>query len=361
LAIYSNYYRCARDPFSLSPDPDFLFLSESHREGLAQMRYAIESRRGFAVLTGEAGTGKSTLIRSVLQSVDENCPTGYIFNPPCSLRELYAMIDSELDIGLTNSENPIGRFNDYLLQVFRAGGTVALIIDEAQVLSREILEAVRLLTNLETSTAKLLQIVLAGQPEFDAILDSEAQRALRQRVALRHRLSRLSHGDTQRYIALRLELACGNAELFSRDACAAVHFYSGGIPRLINLICDTAMLAGYVEGSPGIVKSQVESAAEDLRLRDSPVVVLEDAPADRIISNQPWRAVTMIVAVLLGLSLLISTRMPQMQEASARLFDNSMLFIERMLGKNRVDLTLRSSAWPGSTRGENGLPKEPAR
>src|SRR5262249_10500139 len=157
--------------------------------------------------------------------VDGSCRTAYIFNPPRSRRELYAMIGSELNIDLTNSENPIGRFNDYLLQVFRASGTVALIIDEAQTLNPDMLETVRLLTNLETSTAKLIQVVMAGQPEFDAILDSEPQRALRQRVALRHRISRLSLGETRRYIQSRLKVACGNTDLFSGEACAAIHNY----------------------------------------------------------------------------------------------------------------------------------------
>lgn len=298
------------------------------------MLYAIESRKGFAVLTGEVGCGKSTLIRSVLGSVDGSCRTAYIFNPPRSLRELYAMIDSELDIDLTNSENPIGRLNEYLLEVFRVNGTVALIIDEAQTLHPEMLETVRLLTNLETSTAKLIQVVLAGQPEFDAILDSEPQRALRQRVALRHRISRLGPVDTGRYIQLRLELACGNTDLFSGDAYAAVHNYSKGIPRLINLICDTAMLAGYAEDSPKITRSMIESAAVDLRLKDSPFV-LDDAFAvvdggER--SLPPPLFVTCILVALFGLLLLISTHTSQTGKVVTQLLNYSVVFIDRVLG-----------------------------
>jgi len=266
VGIYEAYYNCLREPFSLSPDPRFLYLAPSHREALAQLRYIIEERKGFAVLTGEVGLGKTTLLRSLLERVGPKVHTGYILNPPRSVPELYAAIGAELDLNFDHLASPSIELNRFLLEIFRSGSTVALIFDEAQRLSIETLEEIRLLSNLETPTAKLLQVILAEQPELDTLLDSVALRALRQRVVMRHSLSPLGLEDTINYIANRVRVAGAKRSPFTLAACRSVYSFSGGVPRLINLICDNAMLSGYAADSPQLDRRRVEMVARQLRL-----------------------------------------------------------------------------------------------
>src|SRR5216683_1621381 len=204
MGIYEAYYNCRQEPFSLSPDPRFLYLSPSHREALAQLRYTVAERKGFAVLTGEVGYGKTTLVRALLESLGSKVRTGYIFNPPRTIAELYAAIGHELDVKFDGGASPVVKLNQFLLEIFRAGGTVVLILDEAQRLSMEILEEIRLLSNLEVSDAKLLQVILAGQPELDTMLDGQELRALRQRLVMRHSLAPLTLEDTIHYVANRI-------------------------------------------------------------------------------------------------------------------------------------------------------------
>jgi general secretion pathway protein A len=266
VGIYEAYYNCRREPFSLSPDPRFLYLAPSHREALAQLRYMVEGRKGFAVLTGEVGLGKTTLLRSLLERVGPKVHTGYIFNPPRSVPELYASIGAELDLNLDHLTSPINELNQFLLKTFRSGSTVALIFDEAQRLSIDTLEEIRLLSNLETPTAKLLQVILAGQPELDILLDSVGLRALRQRIVMRHSLSPLGAEDTINYIANRVRVAGAKRSPFTLSACRSVYSFSRGVPRLINLICDNAMLSGYAADSPQVDRRRVEMVARELRL-----------------------------------------------------------------------------------------------
>jgi general secretion pathway protein A len=266
MAVYESYYRCAREPFSLNPDPGFLYASSSHREALAQLRYVVQERKGFAVVTGEVGTGKTMLLRSLIETASPKVQIGYIFNPPRTCRALYEAIADDLDIKLESLAHPVSELNRHLLQTFRAGGAVALIFDEAHDLPTEVLEEIRLLTNIETSRAKLLQVILAGQPELDAMLDTPELRALRQRVVFRYSLSPLSQADTMNYIASRLKDAGADRSPFTLSACEAVYRYSSGIPRLINVICDNAMLIGYANGSPIIQPGEIDEVAEDLRL-----------------------------------------------------------------------------------------------
>lgn len=266
MAIYEAYYHCRREPFSLSPDPSFLYAAEPHREALAQLRYLVQERKGFAVVTGEVGTGKTMLLRSLIESVGPKVQTGYVFNPPRTVGALYDSIGCELGITLNGEANPAAVLNRHLLSVYENGGTVVMIFDEAQSLSIELLEEIRLLTNIETSSTKLAQVVLAGQPEFDAMIDSTELRALRQRLVFRYSLTALGASDTVRYIAARLRAAGANRLPFTLKACNAVHHYSGGVPRLVNVICDNAMLAGYATDSLTIDEKQIGDAAADLRL-----------------------------------------------------------------------------------------------
>ena len=270
VAIYEAYYHCRREPFSLSPDPSFLYAAEPHREALAQLRYLVQERKGFAVVTGEVGTGKTMLLRSLIESVGTKVQTGYVFNPPRTIGALYDSIGYELGITLNGEANPSAVLNRHLLSAYENGGTVVMIFDEAQSLSIELLEEIRLLTNIETSSTKLAQVVLAGQPEFDAMIDSTELRALRQRLVFRYSLTALSASDTQRYIAARLGFAGANRSPFTLKACSAVHRYSGGVPRLVNVICDNAMLAGYATDSLTIDEQQIADAAADLRLISAP-------------------------------------------------------------------------------------------
>ncbi len=273
MAIYDAYYGCGREPFSLNPDPDFLYLTARHREALAQLRYVTLERRGFAVLTGEVGTGKTTILRKFLDGAGAEVTTGYIFNPPRSLEELQASISREFNLRWWESGPFLGRFNDFLLRAMEQNKVVVLIFDEAQAIPVQILEEIRLLSNLETGTAKLLQIILAGQPEFDTMLDSVELRALRQRVALRCNLGPMSAEETVDYIGNRLRVAGAKRSPFTFEACTLIHKYSRGIPRLVNSICGGAMLAAYASDSPMVGRSQVEQAAEDLGFKQRPVIL----------------------------------------------------------------------------------------
>jgi len=266
MGIYERYYELQSEPFSLNPDPRFLYTAGCHQEALAQLRYCITMRKGFAVLTGEVGTGKSTIIRSLLDNLEKTIETGYIFNPPRSIDELYEAIADELELSFKAGKSRILELNRRLLDLFKASRIAVLFFDEAHCITTDILNEIRLLSNLETSTAKLVQIVLAGQPEFDEILDAPVHRALRQRVAMRYRLSALSGAETAEYIANRLRIAGAPRSPFTIDAYDAIFSYSGGIPRLINLLCDSTLLDGYAYDRKQIDKTVVFSAASELGL-----------------------------------------------------------------------------------------------
>ena len=266
MAVYEHYYHCSREPFRLSPDPSFLYASVPHREALAQLRYVVQERKGFAVLTGEVGTGKTMLLRTLLETVDTNIQSVFVFNPPRSVGGLYSAIADDLEINLGTATSPVAQLNRHLLKTFDNGSTVVLVFDEAHALPFEVLEEIRLLTNIETSNAKLLQVILAGQPELDAMLETRELRALRQRLVFRYSLSPLSQADTSRYITSRLRQAGTQHSPFTLAACDLVYRYSEGVPRLINVLCDNAMLVGYAKGSLTIDRPEIQEVAADLRL-----------------------------------------------------------------------------------------------
>jgi len=269
--VYKNFYHLQKNPFEITPDPAFLFPTPRHNEALASLYYGVTSHRGFVVLTGEVGTGKTLLLRSLLGLLQRSdIAFALIFNPSLSPLEFirYLAGDFGLPVGGKAKDELIHVLNAFLLQRYQQRLTTLLVVDEAHHLSAEILEEIRLLTNLETAQQKLLQIVLAGQPELDQKLDSFALRQLKQRVALRCHLEALNLEETRKYMARRLQIAgvSGESKIFSDAAISAVFRHSRGIPRLINTVCENALLSGYAKRASSITPEIIEGVAKDLRL-----------------------------------------------------------------------------------------------
>ena len=265
--MYTAFYGLSEKPFSLTPDPRYLFLAGSHREALAHVLYGVEQGEGFIAVTGEVGTGKTTLCWTLLQRLGPETEVAFVFNPMLSGEELLRSISAEFDLsteGLGRAELS-DQLNRFLLDQRRAGHRVLLIVDEAQNLSRQTLEEIRLLSNLETSTSKLIQILLFGQPELDAKLESRELRQLRQRISVRWGLSSLNPAETREYVRHRLRVASGGeSDFFTDRALREVHRLSGGVPRLVNLICDRALLAGFAAGARRIGPDLVRKAAREV-------------------------------------------------------------------------------------------------
>jgi general secretion pathway protein A len=273
-ALYQEYFGFREAPFNISPDPSFLYLSASHREALAQLSYGIRGRKGFIVLTGEVGTGKTTLIRALFNDLGSSTHTALIFNSIISPKDLMRYLCEEF--GLVDIRQPTKEIHDYvvllnefLLEVYQRGENCALIIDEAQNLSAEVLESVRLLSNFETSKDKLLQILLVGQPELSERLNSTELRQLKQRVTLRYRLRNLTLAETSEYIDNRLQLAGGRSSIFTQKAVELMFTYSRGLPRIINVLSDNGLLTAYALGRHEVDASIIREVAEDLNLHVS--------------------------------------------------------------------------------------------
>lgn len=248
--MYTEFYDLNELPFQLTPDPRFLFLSTSHQEALAQMLFGIDTRRGFVVLTGEVGTGKTTLIRALLNQLAPGTKTAYLYHAILGAKGLFQFICREYGIATSGKETKnelIDRLWALLLTEQRSQRPVVLIIDEAQNLKPHILEEIRLISNLETTETKLIQILLVGQPEFDRTLDRQEMRQLKQRVALRYHLVKLDRPATERYINHRLRVAGyhSSAALFPPEAIDEIYHYTQGLPRAINILCDNALIMGY--------------------------------------------------------------------------------------------------------------------
>jgi general secretion pathway protein A len=268
--MFLEHFELREAPFSISPDPRFVYLSERHRDALAHLLYGVGqgSSGGFVQLTGEVGTGKTTICRLLLQQLPDNTRVALILNPMLSPTELLEAICKELHIPLRakqgHQKRLIDALNVYLLQAFSEGLRVVLIIDEAQNLSAEALEQVRLLTNLETDTQKLLQIILLGQPELRDMLEKHELRQLAQRVTARFHLTPLNFSETESYLQHRFTIAGGKFFPFSREATELLFKYSGGIPRLINIIADRSLLAAYVHGKFSVQAPLMEKAAAEV-------------------------------------------------------------------------------------------------
>src|SRR6476661_5312919 len=244
--MYTNYFSLKQAPFSIAPDPRYLFMSERHREALAHLLYGIGSGGGFVLLTGEIGAGKTTVCRCFIEQIPDNCRLAYIFNPKLTVEELLLTICDEFRIelppasaGTLGVKGYVDAINGYLLDSHAQGNNNVLVIDEAQNLSPQVLEQLRLLTNLETSERKLLQIILIGQPELRTMLARPGLEQLAQRVIARYHLDALSAAETTQYVKHRLAVAGLTRGMpFEARALSKVHRLSGGVPRRINLLCD---------------------------------------------------------------------------------------------------------------------------
>jgi general secretion pathway protein A len=248
--MYERFYGLAEPPFSLTPNPRFLFLTDRHREALAQLLYGIQAKKGFIVLTGEAGTGKTTLLNALRRRLDEQTAVAFVFNSTLAFDDLLEYVLEDLDApknGSTRAQR-LMTLNTFLTERRRAGLNTILILDEAQNFSRATLEQVRLLSNFETATEKLLQIVLVGQPELGTRLDLPELRQLKQRIALRCRIAPLAPDEVADYIGTRLRIAGGrDPKLFAPAAIKRIAEYSGGVPRLVNTLCDHCLVFAYAE------------------------------------------------------------------------------------------------------------------
>ena len=268
--MYQKFFGLRESPFNVNPDPRYLFLTKQIQESLAGLTYGIQHRKGFILLTGEVGTGKTTLLNRLLDWLrGQRVATAYIFNSRLEVSHLFDFMMAEFEIPCDSREKSLVllKLNQWLLERYRAGETAVLIVDEAQNLSPEVLEEIRLLTNLETSTEKLLQIILTGQPELEEKLKLPQLRQLRQRITLRCHTALLTLDETFGYIAERLRIAGANGEpIFSKEAIQTVHLYSRGIPRVVNLLCEHSLINAYVENLRPVPSRLVEDVAREFQL-----------------------------------------------------------------------------------------------
>ncbi|MEJ2158402.1 MAG: AAA family ATPase [Desulfobacteraceae bacterium] len=265
--MYNSHFGFKEKPFKLVPNPEYLYLSKTHEIALAHLTYATEQGEGFVVIIGEVGTGKTTLCRNYLEGLDEDTDSAYIFNPHLETNDLLTGICHEYGIRVEEKKTKtlLDLLNEFLIRQNAAGRKVVLLIDEAQLLSIENLEMVRMLSNLETTKSKLLQIILVGQPELADKLETYELRQLSQRISLNYCLTPLSRNDTEAYIQHRIGIASQRQDkLFDANACRLVYQYSGGIPRLINIACDRALLTAYSQNKPKVTRSVMQTAVEEL-------------------------------------------------------------------------------------------------
>lgn len=269
--MYREFYNLKEKPFSLTPDPQFLYLSECHRAAIESLLYGVCQKEGFMVVTGDIGTGKTTICRTLLERLDKNVSTAVIFNSFLTEHELLESILQDFGYSLRGKTRKelIDTLNTILIQRLSQGENVVLIIDEAQNLSIPVLEQIRMLSNLETEKEKMLQIILLGQSEFDHLLQSPELRQLNQRVAIRHYLLPLTRPETESYIYQRLVIAGAQGSItFSKSTLAKIYKFSRGTPRLINLICDRALMGGFVEQTHHINKRIIKKAKKSLAGED---------------------------------------------------------------------------------------------
>lgn len=287
--MYAEYYGLIRPPFEMTPDPSFLHLGETHREGLATLVYAVRSGKGFVMLTGEVGTGKTTLLHALLGQLDSSTNSAFLFNPRLDPLGFFRVLFDELDVGppCASKAEYLLELNRYLIEKLAAGERVLLIIDEAQNLSTEMLEEIRLLSNLETPTSKLIQIMLVGQPELQALLSQPELRQLRQRIALRHHLRPFDEREVVEYVEGRLAKAGYTGRgLFKKKALRELYQVTEGTPRLINIVCDGALLLGYARQETQLGSDVIREVAHDLGLLSKGEIEDGDHHADHHAGHQ---------------------------------------------------------------------------
>jgi general secretion pathway protein A len=272
--MYLDFYRLSREPFRITPDPEFLYLSPGHREALAAIAYGVEQRKGIIAVTGEVGTGKTTILRSYLERADpERLRSAYVFNPNISFPDLLRTIFLELGIppGSGDTSEMIDRFHQYLIEEYKKIHAVVLFIDEAQNTPVETLENLRMLSNLESTEDKLLQIVLCGQPELDRLLGRTELRQLKSRIAVRADISPLSRKESLAYIRHRMALSSGEgSDVFTRAALERIVRKANGNPRTINVLCDNALITGYGSGETKVTFRTAGEIIADMEGRAAP-------------------------------------------------------------------------------------------
>ena len=269
--MYKSFFGLKENPFNVNPDPRYLFLTKQIEEALSGLMYGIQTRKGFITLTGEVGTGKTTLVNRLLDWLHlRRTKTAFLFNSRMNTNQLFDFIMAEFDIPCENKSKSqqLMKLNHWLLERYRAGETAVLIVDEAQNLTFPVMEEIRLLTNLETSTEKLLQIVLSGQPELEEKLKLPQLRQLRQRITLRCKTMPMIKEQTHDYIQERLRIAGadGQQAIFSAQAIDSIHYFSMGIPRVINLLCEHALINSFVEQQKIVEPKMVEDVAREFQL-----------------------------------------------------------------------------------------------
>jgi general secretion pathway protein A len=314
-ALYLDYFGLAEAPFSIAPAPRYLYMSQSHQDALAHLLYGVGGDGGFVLLTGEVGTGKTTVSRALLEQIPQPCEVAYVFNPRLTVEELLSTICAEFGIAIPPGNTSVKVFvdgiNAHLLDAHARGRHSVLIIDEAQNLSADVLEQMRLLTNLETNERKLLQIILIGQPELAELLARPELRQLAQRIVARYHLGPLSRQEVAAYVQHRLAVAGTQRQLIPQALVGRLHRLSGGIPRVINVLCDRALLGAYAQGKERVDRATLNQAARE---------VLGHAPAAR---GQLWRyaAVGAVVLAALAVTLLALDRLPWQGEESLQAAD----------------------------------------
>src|SRR5213080_4856186 len=271
--MYKEFFGLRANPFNVNPDPRYLYLTRHTEEALACLTYGIQSRKGFVLLTGEVGTGKTTLINKLLEWLRaQQVPTAFIFNSRMNVPQFldYMMADFGIPCDTRSKSQILLRLYNWLLERYRAGETAVLIVDEAQNLADEVLEEIRMMTNLETFTEKLLQIVLVGQSELEQRLKQPNLRQLRQRLTLRAKTHPLTLEETKAYIQQRLRIAGSNGQqIFDADALTTIHRYSTGIPRVVNLICEHCLLSASGDQQKVVAIGMVDAVARDCNLGDN--------------------------------------------------------------------------------------------
>ena len=304
--MYKAFFGLSEAPFSIAPNPKYLFLSDRHKEALAHLTYGLGDGGGFVLLTGEVGTGKTTVARSLLQQLPENVNVASILNPSLTELELLATLCDELGIGYP-AEPTLKQLTDlisaYLLDSHHAGRQTLLLIDEAQHLRAEVLEQLRLLTNLETDEQKLLQVILIGQPELQQLLKQQHLRQLAQRITARYHLMPLTADEISAYILHRLAVAGRASALFTRAACNEVHRLSQGIPRVVNLICERALLSAYSRQQTDIAPATIKEAARE--------VLVVDLPEPRRVAGWRLPVLVSVLTAALGFSVTYAALLSQ--------------------------------------------------